>query len=78
MVNAQKHRKLLDDTETRAIKIAKKNLTNKQKMVKKYDEINSFCNPIKEQITCYTKDTSKTDKIMNGIINGTIKVKGEL
>lgn len=78
MVNAQKHRKLLDDTETRAIKMAKKHLTKKQKMVKKYNEINSICNPIKEQISYYTEDTSKTDELMKGIVNGTIKVKGEL
>ena len=78
MVNANKHRKLLKDKEHRAIKMAKKSLTNKKKLEKDFKKINSFCNPKKEQINTYSKDTSKSTEIMNGVINGTIKVKGEL
>ena len=47
MVNANKHRKLLKDKENRAIKMAKKSLTNKKKLEKDFKKINSFCNPKK-------------------------------
>lgn len=77
MVNANKHRQLLQDKENRAIKMAKKSLTNKKRLEKDFTKINSFCNSKKEQINCFSKDTSKSTEIMEGIVNGSIKVKGE-
>ena len=77
MVNANKHKQLLRDKENRAIKIAKKSLTNKKRAEKNFSKINAGCNPQKEQIDCFSKDTSKSDEIMKGVIDGNIKVKGE-
>ena len=78
MVNANKHRELLKDKENRAIKMAKKSLTNKKRLENNFTEITSFCNSKKENIDIFSKDTSKSTEIMEGVINGTIKVKGEL
>lgn len=78
MVNAEKHKQLLKEHDTRAVKIAKNSINKKNKCNKGFKMLNSNCNLIKNNIDCYSKDDNDFDYIMQGIVNGTIKVKGDL
>ena len=77
MVNAAKHKELLKDTDARYVKIAKNSITKKSKCNKGFKMLNSNCNLLKYNIDCYSKDDKDFDYIMQGVVNGSIKVKGD-